>query len=160
MVLCFTMGQSKYIMHNVYNGLIWFAFPILLVVSNDVFAYFSGITMGRKFIHKDFIKLSPNKTWEGFIGGAILTLIFGWYLASFLAKFSWMTCPTNRFSMLPDKLDCELHPIFHEASSIFPSQLFDIFPMALVKMVPGIVEICAVRDSVEDATIAISSNDP
>lgn len=37
-VLCLTVGQNMYIMHNVYNGLIWFALPALLVVTNDIFA--------------------------------------------------------------------------------------------------------------------------
>ena len=68
LVLCLTVGQLKYIMHNVYNGLFWFALPIFLVVCNDSFAWLSGVTCGRKFIRREFIRLSPNKTWEGFIG--------------------------------------------------------------------------------------------
>jgi phosphatidate cytidylyltransferase len=68
-VLCLTVGQTKYIMHNIYNGLIWFTLPILLVITNDVMAYFSGITCGRKFVRRPFMLVSPNKTWEGFIGG-------------------------------------------------------------------------------------------
>mmetsp|Transcript_26351 Transcript_26351/g.55384 ORF Transcript_26351/g.55384 Transcript_26351/m.55384 type:complete len:285 (+) Transcript_26351:262-1116(+) len=67
-VLCLTVGQMKYIMHNIFNGVFWFSFPFLLVVCNDVMAYFCGITMGRKFIKRPFIWFSPNKTWEGFIG--------------------------------------------------------------------------------------------
>lgn len=67
-VLCLTVGQMKYIMHNIFNGLFWFAFPFMLVVMNDVMAYFCGISCGRKFIHKPFVSVSPNKTWEGFIG--------------------------------------------------------------------------------------------
>merc|ERR1712176_1551100 len=99
-VVCLIMGQTMYIMHNIYNGLIWFTFPILLVVSNDIFAYIAGITFGRKFTQRPLIILSPNKTWEGFIGGWIGTVIFGWFLAKFLSQFSWMTCPTNQFTFL------------------------------------------------------------
>ena len=71
-VLCLTVGQLKYIMHNIYNGLIWFTLPVLLVITNDVMAYFSGITCGRKFVRRPFMSVSPNKTWEGFIGGGEL----------------------------------------------------------------------------------------
>ena len=106
-VLCLTVGQLKYIMHNIYNGLIWFTLPILLVVTNDIMAYVSGMMCGRKFIHRSFVKLSPNKTWEGFIGGGFFTVIVGWYLSRFLSKWTWMTCPTNQVSLLPDKLECE-----------------------------------------------------
>lgn len=74
-VLCLTVGQLKYIMHNVYNGLIWFTLPVLLVITNDVMAYFSGITCGRKFVQRPFMSVSPNKTWEGFIGGGELNMV-------------------------------------------------------------------------------------
>merc|ERR1712137_687119 len=57
LVLCLTVGQLKYIMHNVYNGFFWFALPIMLVVSNDSFAWLAGITCGRKFIHRPFISI-------------------------------------------------------------------------------------------------------
>lgn len=62
-VLCLTVGQLKYVMHNIFNGLFWFALPILLVVTNDIMAYVSGMTCGRKFIRRPFISFSPNKTW-------------------------------------------------------------------------------------------------
>lgn len=144
-VLCLTVGQLKYIMHNIYNGLYWFAMPILLVVTNDVMAYAAGMCFGRKFIRDTpFIAFSPNKTWEGFFGGALCTLVASWHLSRFLAQFKWMACPTNEFSLAPDSLDCELDPIFQEAQSIFPPQLFELFPSVVVKIIPGIVEKCAV----------------
>lgn len=89
-VLCLTLGQLKYIMHNIYNGFIWFALPIMLVVTNDSAAYLAGMACGRKFIHRKFNLLSPNKTWEGFIGGGIGTFIMGWHLSRFMAHYSWM----------------------------------------------------------------------
>ena len=41
------------------------------------------------------IKLSPKKTWEGFIGGAAVTLFASWYLAAFMSRYQWMTCERN-----------------------------------------------------------------
>jgi phosphatidate cytidylyltransferase len=39
------------------------------------------------------IKLSPKKTWEGFIGGFFGTVICAALLANILSRFKWMTCP-------------------------------------------------------------------
>ncbi|OEU18287.1 phosphatidate cytidylyltransferase, partial [Fragilariopsis cylindrus CCMP1102] len=119
-VLCLTVGQMKYIMHNIFNGLFWFTFPFLCVVCNDVMAYFCGISCGRKFIQRKFMSVSPNKTWEGFIGGGICTMIFAWYFSKFLAQYSWMVCPVNDFELFPSTLTCDqdgsIHPIFQQGT--------------------------------------------
>ncbi len=39
------------------------------------------------------IKLSPKKTWEGFIGGFVFTVISAYFLAEWFCKFKWFTCP-------------------------------------------------------------------
>ncbi len=39
---------------------------IIVVWSSDIFAYLFGITFGRHYLCE---KISPKKTWEGFIGG-------------------------------------------------------------------------------------------
>jgi len=36
LVLGLTVGQLKYIMHNIFNGLFWFVFPSCLVFTNDI----------------------------------------------------------------------------------------------------------------------------
>jgi len=158
-VLCLTLGQMKYIMHNIFNGMIWFALPFLLVCQNDVMAYFCGRAFGRKFIKRPFIWFSPNKTWEGFIGGGICTIITAFFLSRILAQFTWMTCPVNDFELFPGKLECEdneIHHMFVEAQSVFPPQVFEIFPQRLVKMIPGIAEICAVKSDDPAAALGFS----
>ncbi|MBS3914017.1 MAG: phosphatidate cytidylyltransferase [Bacteroidetes bacterium] len=52
-------------------------FIFLLVWSSDTFAYLTGRALGN---HHLAPKLSPKKTWEGFIGGSILTAILGGFL--------------------------------------------------------------------------------
>ncbi|TLU85981.1 MAG: phosphatidate cytidylyltransferase [Chlorobium sp.] len=52
------------------------------VWSADIFAYFGGSTLGGKFIHRKlFERLSPHKTWEGFLSGLagsiIASIIYG-----------------------------------------------------------------------------------
>jgi len=44
-----------------------------MIICNDIMAYMFGFFFGRT----PLIKLSPKKTWEGFIGGAISTVLFG-----------------------------------------------------------------------------------
>jgi phosphatidate cytidylyltransferase len=52
------------------------------VWSADIFAYFGGSTLGGKFIHRKlFERLSPHKTWEGFLSGLagsiLASIIYG-----------------------------------------------------------------------------------
>mmetsp|Transcript_11543 Transcript_11543/g.23673 ORF Transcript_11543/g.23673 Transcript_11543/m.23673 type:complete len:471 (+) Transcript_11543:80-1492(+) len=155
-VLCLTVGQLKYIMHNVFNGFFWFVFPVLLVVINDIMAYVCGMSCGRKFIARPFLKLSPNKTWEGFIGGGIFTVIFGWYLAKFLSGFTWMTCPIDLPMLWSPVLECEVDSIFKEAISTLPDQLFDMIPNQLVRFIPGVVEYCEVGGAVEPCVSGVA----
>ena len=49
----------------------------------------SGFFFGRT----PLIKLSPKKTWEGFVGGLVGTLVLAFFLAAYMAQFKWMTCP-------------------------------------------------------------------
>jgi phosphatidate cytidylyltransferase len=49
----------------------------ILIWTNDVGAYCFGILFGQHGRHKLFPRISPKKTWEGFIGGIITTVIAG-----------------------------------------------------------------------------------
>ena len=70
MALLLVVVQSHFIINNIFDGLIWFILPSSLVICNDIFAYFAGFFFGRT----PLIKLSPKKTWEGFIGGFVATV--------------------------------------------------------------------------------------
>jgi len=153
LVLCMTVGQLKYIMHNIFNGLFWFVFPILLVIVNDIMAYVFGRTCGKKFIRRKFIPFSPNKTWEGFIGGGICTVAISWHLSAALAELPWMVCPTNEFRWYPESLECTPHHVFQKAESIIPPQIFEVLPQNLVKLIPGVIEYCS---SIEGETETIA----
>ncbi len=59
----------------------------------DLSTRLNGFAAGMCFGHRKLIQLSPKKTWEGFIGGCITTVVASWYLAGFMSRFKWMTCP-------------------------------------------------------------------
>lgn len=59
-------------------------FFVLLWV-NDIFAYLTGIMIGR---HKFFERVSPAKTWEGVAGGIIFSLVFAWTISLFIKDLS------------------------------------------------------------------------
>jgi len=52
-------------------------FLVFLTEINDVMQFTWGKLLGK---HKIIPKVSPNKTWEGFIGGLISTTIIGYFL--------------------------------------------------------------------------------
>jgi phosphatidate cytidylyltransferase len=54
-----------------YEGVAILLFSVFLVKINDVGAYFTGRTFGK---HKLIPWLSPGKTWEGFVGGILVTI--------------------------------------------------------------------------------------
>jgi phosphatidate cytidylyltransferase len=141
-VLCLTVGQLKYLMHNIFNGMFWYVFPCCLVFTNDIMAYVCGMIWGRKFIQRPFVTFSPNKTWEGFIGGALCTVVVAWHLSRFLAQFDFMTCPTNEINLHPVSLTCDRDPIFLPSKSVIPPQMMELLPRSIIKLFPGVVEIC------------------
>jgi phosphatidate cytidylyltransferase len=57
------------------QGQLWVLMLFVLLWSSDSFAYAAGRLFGK---HKLASKISPGKTWEGFIGGLLLTVIALW----------------------------------------------------------------------------------
>ena len=53
---------------------------LLLLWTNDTGAYLIGSSMGKR---KLFQRISPKKSWEGSMGGALLTLLVGYLLAGY-----------------------------------------------------------------------------
>lgn len=59
-------------------------FVVFITEINDVFQFTWGKLTGK---HKIIPKVSPNKTWEGFIGGVLTTTAIGYFLR-FLTPFN------------------------------------------------------------------------
>ena len=53
-------------------GVGWVILSFVVTWLNDTFAYFAGHAFGK---HKLFERISPKKTWEGFAGGAVGSVV-------------------------------------------------------------------------------------
>ncbi len=66
----------------------WRVFGLLgLVWTNDTMAYFVGSQLGKR---KLFERISPKKTWEGFIGGGLCTVLMAWGVSHYVPEFTQM----------------------------------------------------------------------
>ena len=57
-----------------HNGLERVMTFVVLIACNDTFAYLTGLAIGK---HTMAPKISPKKTWEGFIGSLVFTTVAG-----------------------------------------------------------------------------------
>jgi len=118
-LLC-VVSQSYLIIQNMFQGLIWFIMPIMMVVINDIMAYFFGFFMGRT----PLIQLSPKKTWEGFIGGGVATVFMSLGLAYVTCQYPYFVCPIEYSPELERMtMSCEPSALFRPAEYSLPQTI-------------------------------------
>jgi len=130
MILFVVFAQSSFTVANIFEGIIWFLLPASLIVINDIMAYFFGVFFGRT----PLIKLSPKKTWEGFIGASITTVLSAFILAYVMGQFEWLTCPRKDLST--GWLHCDPGPLFKPKDYTLSSSVPDWFPWREVSVMP------------------------
>jgi len=118
--LLLIVTQSYMIINNILHGLIWFLVPVSMIICCDIMSYMFGFFFGKT----PLIKLSPKKTWEGFIGGAFSTLVFGIVLSYALMKKPFFVC--NVASYNEYGLNCTIPPTFIETEYNIPRP-FNLF---------------------------------
>ena len=112
---------------NTCAGMIWFIFPAALIICNDIMAYVFGFFIGRT----PLTKLSPKKTWEGFIGGGISTFIFGFIIAGSLCQYPFLISPTEQvmnmsiYQKAPDQMPLPFS-VFKKTLHLYPFQLHSL----------------------------------
>ena len=96
----------------------------IIIWVNDTGAYCFGVTIGR---HRMFERISPKKTWEGFIGGALAAVGASLILARFfpvLNQTQWIVVAllTVTFGTLGDLVESQLKRTvgIKDSSNILP----------------------------------------
>jgi len=119
--LLLVVGQAQFALRYIYKGLLWIMFPHGLIMVNDIMAYFCGIAFGKKIINRPLFRLSPKKTWEGFIGALVCTLLFAFFTAPLLVSpgYEWLYCPH-------DTPDCKPNQNFVLTTYQVPKFIFDL----------------------------------
>ncbi len=118
--------------------MIWFLFPVSLIICNDIMAYMFGFFYGRT----QLTILSPKKTWEGFIGGGVSTLIFGFILAGLLSRYQFFVCPLEyNEEIMGLATSCIPIPLFQKTTYLMPIPLsflkrtLDLYPFQLHSLI-------------------------
>lgn len=131
--------SSLSLMNDPFTDGKWFILGYFLIVwSNDSFAYFAGKLFGK---HKLFERISPHKTWEGFFGGMIASLICAFALSCFvdiLTRADWIVIALiiTVFGTIGDLVESMLKRSLHikDSSSILPGHggFLDRFDATLI----------------------------
>ncbi|XP_046748585.1 phosphatidate cytidylyltransferase, photoreceptor-specific isoform X1 [Diprion similis] len=117
--LLIVVTQSYLIIQNIFEGLIWFIVPVSMIVINDIMAYVFGFFFGRT----PLIKLSPKKTWEGFVGGGISTVILGLLMSYVICQYRYFVCPIEYSEALGRMtMDCEPSYLFRPQEYTLPTE--------------------------------------
>ncbi|KAK8918346.1 Phosphatidate cytidylyltransferase [Platanthera zijinensis] len=130
MILLMVFAQSSFTVANIFEGIFWFLLPASLIIFNDIAAYFCGFFGGRT----PLIKLSPKKTWEGFIGAFVITILSAFLLANVFGRFLWLTCPRKDLSI--GWLSCDPGPMFKPEMYSLPRWVPPWFPWKEITIMP------------------------
>jgi phosphatidate cytidylyltransferase len=108
------------------NGPAWTLFALLIVWMADSGAYFVGVRFGK---HKLAPRISPGKSWEGFLGGLLATTLLALVALSLLG-LRWTSLPelmlltvvTSLFSVVGDLFESLLkrHAGAKDSSHLIP----------------------------------------
>lgn len=138
--LLIVVTQSYLIIKNIFEGLIWFIVPVSMIICNDIMAYVFGFFFGKT----PLIKLSPKKTWEGFIGGGFSTVVFGvivsrnsfkqeetlqlllFQISYVMCQFPYFVCPIEYSEGVGMTMDCEPSVLFRSTNYSLPDCLSGI----------------------------------
>ena len=146
-ILCLIVGQLKVVAPNIFSGIFWYFFPASCIMVNDIMAYVCGMTMGRRFVKRPFLHLSPNKTWEGFVGAFFCTLLWAFWFSGFLSRFPYFSCsfkqlrPSEEFSWQELWPGTTFHQAWVRGGTVVPDRVFTQpyvkLPEVVVRMLGG-----------------------
>lgn len=97
------------------EGIFIFVYTALATIMTDVGAYFAGRWFGK---HNAGLKVSPKKTWEGYIGGIIFANLFN-LVFLYLWKYFHPDLSKDSLIILPSYLESIILTLFFSFVSIF-----------------------------------------
>ncbi|WPO90804.1 phosphatidate cytidylyltransferase [Chryseobacterium sp. HR92] len=118
----FALGLPKFSSYNESFSL-EVLFLFILIWSSDTFAYLVGKFFGK---HKMAPKISPKKTWEGYAGGVVLTLVLSYFIEHYQPELrgNWMVVGflVAAFAPLGDLVESQLKRNFgvKDSGNIIP----------------------------------------
>ncbi|UTX47571.1 phosphatidate cytidylyltransferase [Chryseobacterium sp. MA9] len=118
----FALGLPKFSSYNDSFSL-EVLFLFILIWSSDTFAYLVGKFLGK---HKMAPKISPKKTWEGYAGGVVLTLVLSYFIEHYQPELrgNWMVVGflVAAFAPLGDLVESQLKRNFgvKDSGNIIP----------------------------------------
>ncbi|KUJ51574.1 phosphatidate cytidylyltransferase [Chryseobacterium sp. JAH] len=118
----FALGLPKFSSYDSHFSL-EVIFLFILIWSSDTFAYLVGKFFGK---HKMAPKISPKKTWEGYAGGVVLTLVLSYFVEMYQPQLrgNWMVVGflIAAFAPLGDLVESQLKRTFgvKDSGNIIP----------------------------------------
>ena len=118
----FALGLPKYSSYDS-NFSLEVTFLFILIWSSDTFAYLVGKFFGK---HKMAPKISPKKTWEGYAGGVVLTLVLSYFVEMYQPQLrgNWVVVGflIAAFAPLGDLVESQLKRTFgvKDSGNIIP----------------------------------------
>ncbi|NLT12649.1 MAG: phosphatidate cytidylyltransferase [Clostridiaceae bacterium] len=122
--LAFPIASALVMVLSVHKGYFFFVLGLFSPWVSDVFAYFVGVLFGK---HKIVPHISPKKTWEGCIGGAVFSAL----LVSLYSVFILLPTLDTKLGFIPYVIASAATGLL---LSVF-SQLGDWFASALKRWV-------------------------
>ena len=133
---------------NEFNGILLFCF-FAIVWGSDVGAYLFGITLGQKYGKKLFPSISPKKSWIGFWGGLLTSVL----VAVILNRLGLFEFPLVHCIVMGILLDCagvygdliesqwKRYYDIKDSGNIIPGHggMLDRFDSALIAIPVGVV---------------------
>ena len=118
----FALGLPKYTSYDS-KFTLEVIFLFILIWSSDTFAYLVGKFFGK---HKMAPTISPKKTWEGYAGGVVLTLVLSYFVEMYQPQLrgNWMVVGflIAAFAPLGDLVESQLKRTFgvKDSGNIIP----------------------------------------
>jgi phosphatidate cytidylyltransferase len=123
---CIPAWAALVLIHESSQGQYWTLFAIGMIAASDSGAYLFGVNFGK---HKLAPNISPGKSWEGFWGGLVTTVVFALICMPLFDgswpdawRFALLAMATALFSVSGDLFESLLkrHAMLKDSSNLIP----------------------------------------